>query len=242
MATLPPSSDITSGTATEGQAKTWLSSVRTFIAQFLGTLGTQAEALGLLGVPLNSSVPKSGAYTVVEADRGKVIRCTGTWTLSITAASTLGDGFVFGVENEGVGTITIDPNLSEQIDGATTKTIAAGKLSIVFCDGSKFVTAGSISTGPGSGLDADTLDTHDSSYFATAAALSGYTPIDANLGVGSFAMCQIINTSINAGSTIAGSNLRFSGSGLIQGNVPAGTWRAMGTCGSSEVTVFQRIA
>jgi hypothetical protein len=35
--------------------------------------------------------------------------------------------------------------------------------------------------GSGSGLDADTLDGHDSAYFATAGSLSGYQPLNGNL-------------------------------------------------------------
>lgn len=95
-----------------------------------------------LGAALNGTVPKSDAYTVVAADRGKVIQCTGTWTLSLTDAGTLGDGFVFGVQNSGAGTITIDPNASETIDGGTTKNLAAGAFVLVYCDGAKFVTVG----------------------------------------------------------------------------------------------------
>lgn len=142
MATLPPSSDITSGTATEGDAKSWFSAVRTFIAQHLGTAGTVAEALTTLAAPFNSSITKTGAYTVVSTDRGKVIRCTGTWTLSFTAAATLGDGFVVAIVNEGAGVITIDPDLSETIGGSSTKTLAENASVLVCCNGTSFSTFG----------------------------------------------------------------------------------------------------
>lgn len=142
MPTLPPSSDITASTTTEGGAKTWLAALRTFVATLLGADGNQSTALAALGVPMNASTTKSGAYTVVASDRGKVIRCTGTWTLALTAAATLGDGFCVEVVNEGAGTITIDPNLSELIGGATTKTLSSGSSAIVYCDGTKFALLG----------------------------------------------------------------------------------------------------
>jgi hypothetical protein len=142
MPTLPDSSDITGSTITEGQAKTWFSSVRTFIATMLGSGGTQGEALTALGVPMHGSIPKTGAYTVVATDRGKVVKCAGTWSLSLTAVATLGDGFAVCIANDGAGVITIDANLSELIDGATTLALAAGKSLSLYCDGTKWISFG----------------------------------------------------------------------------------------------------
>lgn len=70
-------------------------------------------------VHLGGEIPSrtiSGADTLVELDRGKRIRCTGTFTLSVTAAATLGAGWYCWVFNAGTGVITIDPNGSETID------------------------------------------------------------------------------------------------------------------------------
>lgn len=167
MTTLLASSTATSSTATEGDVKTYLANLRTFIADFLGTDSTDKYSAAVaLGSVINSTVAKTSAYTVISSDRGKVIECTGTWTLSVTAAATLGDGFCFAVWNRGAGNITIDPTLSETIDGSTTKVIGPGKFAIVFCNGSAFGTIGlgfALSDllaldGSGSGLDADLLD------------------------------------------------------------------------------------
>lgn len=167
MTTLLASSSATSPTATEGDVKTYLSNIRAFMADLLGTDSANKAAVqvALSGV-LNSSVSKSSAYTVISSDRGKVINATGTWTLSIASASTLGDGFCFAVWNTGSGSITIDPSLSETIDGGVNKTIGAGKFAIVYCNGSSFGTVGLgfaladllAVDGAGSGLDADLLD------------------------------------------------------------------------------------
>jgi hypothetical protein len=87
---------------------------------------------------------KTGVYTVLPSDFGTLIDCTsGTFDLDLTAAATLGDGFWFMARNSGSGTISIDPNSTENIDGSSTSiTLAAGESVIVFCNGSAFKTIG----------------------------------------------------------------------------------------------------
>lgn len=146
MTALLASTTATSPTATEGDVKTYLANLREFIADLLGTdSANKAAVQGLLGNILNGKVTKTGAYTVVAADRGKVLDCTGTWTLSISSAATLGDGFSFAIRNSGTGAITIDPNLSETINGLTTFVIGGGEFVIVYCDGIGFSTVGGAS-------------------------------------------------------------------------------------------------
>ncbi len=153
MTTLLASSTATNAAAQEGHVKTFLDNLRTYMADLLGTdSADKATVLGLLGAVLNSKVDKTGTYTVVVGDRGKVLNCTGTWTLSVTAAATLGDGFCFAVRNSGTGSITIDPNLSEQINGASTLVIGGGEFVIVYCDGVGFSTVGGASAPAGSML------------------------------------------------------------------------------------------
>jgi len=167
MTVLQASSNITNSAATQGAAKSFLDNIRLFVADLLGTDSSNKVAVAqALGTLFNSSLAKSAAYTVVAADRGKVITCTGTFTLSIAAAATLADGYYVAVWNTGAGTITIDPNGAELIDGAATKALTAGKLAVLYCNGSQFVTVGSIATGAGSGLDADLLDGQHASAFS----------------------------------------------------------------------------
>lgn len=85
-------------------------------------------------------VVKSGAYTAVLGDFEKTLVCTNSWTLGLTAAATLTDGWWVRVVNSGSGTITIDPNASETIGDAATLALAAGDDCIVICDGSGFRT------------------------------------------------------------------------------------------------------
>lgn len=76
------------------------------------------------------------------ADHSKAFVATSSFTQTLTAAATLGDGwFAFYRVNSGV-TITIDPNSSENIDGATTKTIIGPAAGVIFCNGSSFFTYG----------------------------------------------------------------------------------------------------
>lgn len=116
------------------------------LSAFMGTVlndASAAVALSTLGAPLNAVAAKSAAYTVVAADRGKLIDYTsGSYTLGIGAAATLGAGFVFAYRNSGSGTITIDPNGSEQIDGATTLSVGPGESGFAVCTGTAWRTVG----------------------------------------------------------------------------------------------------
>lgn len=84
---------------------------------------------------------KTGAYTIVAGDLGKIINCTsGTFTVSLTAAATLGSGFNVTIWNTGTGTITIDPNASETIDGVTTIVLYQGEGTQIVCNGTNWET------------------------------------------------------------------------------------------------------
>lgn len=76
------------------------------------------------------------------SDIGKCIVATSTFTQTLTAAATLGDGWFVDYRNDGTGAITIDPNSSETIDGATTLTLWPGDSARIWCNGSAFKTVG----------------------------------------------------------------------------------------------------
>ena len=84
---------------------------------------------------------KTAAYTVVAGDLGTIINCTsGTFTVSLTAAATLGAGFNCWIWNTGTGTITIDPNSAETIDTKATKILRQGEGTQIVCDGANWQT------------------------------------------------------------------------------------------------------
>lgn len=82
---------------------------------------------------------KSANYTVQTSDGSPVVvLCTNTITITLYAANG-NAGKIIHIKNIGTGTITIDGNASETIDGSTTNTISVqyGSLSLV-CDGSNW--------------------------------------------------------------------------------------------------------
>lgn len=99
-------------------------------------------------------IAKTGAYTVVANDRAKIVDCTAnTFTVTLTAAATLGSGFCFGVYNSGSGTITVDANGAETIrdpsSSATTKTLTQGQGMLLLCDGSGWLVIAQATSGGG---------------------------------------------------------------------------------------------
>lgn len=97
---------------------------------------TAATARANLGVS-SAVATKGSGYTALTSDRGKVLRFTGAYTLALTAAATLGDGWSCVVKADG-GAVTIDANGSETIDGAETLTVNDGAAVTLVCDGSAF--------------------------------------------------------------------------------------------------------
>lgn len=151
---LPASSEFTSNTQDQGDMKAVFAALRDYLAGLLGTDGATATALTTLGAPLSSYVVKSGAYTAVAGDKGKTFDCTGTWTFALLAAATAGDAFTLAIRNGGTGVITIDPNLSETIDGGATLTVNASESLILYCTGTAWISIGKSSGVPSGAMTA----------------------------------------------------------------------------------------
>jgi hypothetical protein len=87
---------------------------------------------------------KTAAYTIVTGDLGKVINCTsGTFTVSLTAAATLGSGFnvtIWNTSSTSTHVITIDPNGAETIDGSDTITLRLGEGTQIVSNGTNWIT------------------------------------------------------------------------------------------------------
>lgn len=90
-----------------------------------------------------SFVLSRSTNTILGAsDVGKTVAATSTFTQTLTAVATLGDGWWINYRNDGTGTITLDPNSTEQIDGATTVDLGPGEAVTIVCNGSAFKTLG----------------------------------------------------------------------------------------------------
>lgn len=87
-------------------------------------------------------IDRSSNTILDESDHTKTFRATASFTQTLTAAATLGDGWAVGYRVEGGATLTIDPNSSENIDGATTKVIVGPASGFIACNGSAFYTVG----------------------------------------------------------------------------------------------------
>ncbi|KAF0174090.1 MAG: hypothetical protein FD162_1325 [Rhodobacteraceae bacterium] len=138
MPSLPASSDFTGGAVTEGQFKTALTALRDYLSGLLGADGVNATALATLGALGAGYAAKAAAYTVVVGDCGKVLNCSGTWTLSLPAAATAGAGFSFAVRVE-TGTITIDPSGAELIDGTAAVAMVGGRSAWLISTGTEWL-------------------------------------------------------------------------------------------------------
>ena len=81
----------------------------------------------------------TGADTLIVSDQGKLINASGTFTLSVPAAAAmLGSGWYCYLRNTSNGDVTVDPNASEQIDGATTYVLKPGFTVLLACTGTAF--------------------------------------------------------------------------------------------------------
>jgi hypothetical protein len=87
-------------------------------------------------------VARSSNTVLALGDHGKTFVFTSTFTQTLTAAATLGDGWMALVRNDGTGVITIDPNSAETIDGTATLTLFPGDSCAIQCNGSAFKTVG----------------------------------------------------------------------------------------------------
>jgi len=88
-------------------------------------------------------VSRSSNTILAGSDVGKTFLATSTFTQTLTAAATLGDNWFCFYRNDGTGVITIDPNSTETIDGATTLALNPGESCRIACNGSAFTTQGS---------------------------------------------------------------------------------------------------
>lgn len=101
-----------------------------------GERGAQGTA-GSVEITRND---QSGSYTVLSTDQGKVIRCTGTFTVELPDASSLPDGFTTYIANVSTGVITIDPASSETIDGGSSVRVYPGQTRLVQGNATDYVT------------------------------------------------------------------------------------------------------
>jgi hypothetical protein len=121
------------------------------IAFGTGTSSADAATLqgyGLLAISstLNQSHPASSIVngaTFADSDRAQAkVWSSGAGTIYLPAAASVGDNWFTLFKNNGTGTVIIDCNGSEFIDGELTKSFAPNESAFIICTGSEFITIG----------------------------------------------------------------------------------------------------
>jgi hypothetical protein len=102
----------------------------------------QVVRLADSGTVTASIIFKTSNYTVVAADSNKILSCNplSDMTLALTAAATIGAGFMVTVWNVSAYNVTIDPSGSQTIDGGSTLVLRQGEGLQIICDGSNWQT------------------------------------------------------------------------------------------------------
>ena len=103
-----------------------------------GTIADWSISLNVLK-PQMSRRAITTTDTVTSSDWcGFVDITSGTFTLSLSAAATLGAGFWCIIRNSGSGDVTVDPDGSETIDGLTSFVMYPGESRLLQCNGTAF--------------------------------------------------------------------------------------------------------
>ena len=135
----PPADD---GSEVASNQVNW-SKHKTKLADPVKTLaeGINSEANDTFGkLPYYATRSVSSADSLVAADDHKIISCTNSFTFTLLAAATAGTAFRVMIYNAGTGTITIDGDGSETINGATTVLLQKQYDSVeLWCGGSNWL-------------------------------------------------------------------------------------------------------
>lgn len=146
-------------------------SVSTAVAAALAGAGLKA-----ITTTLNQDIPITSfnitPRTLLDGDRAKFMNWTGgLGVLNLPSAGAVGNGWFVQVRNTGSGDLSVTPP-SGTIDGAVSKTFAAGTSAVVVTDGSDYYTLGfgSGASGAAGGFDFVEINVAGSGNFVLAGA------------------------------------------------------------------------
>ncbi len=142
--------------------------------------------------------------SIVDAGRMEIANKATPITLTLTAAGVVFPGWLVFFKNIGVGTLTIDPNGAETIDGNANMTLEQNEWTLVWTDGSNWRSFGAMAVGAGgdthpvddtTSLVKDPADNTKQARIDVGAVAAGVTrvitvpdqDIDLTPGTGSFA-------------------------------------------------------
>lgn len=99
-----------------------------------------------IGSTLNQSHPvitTAVPVTVMDTFRAQTVNYTGgTGSLPLASVLSVGDDFFFLLRNSGTGTLTVDPNAGELVDGGPTVDLQPGESTMLVCSGAAWFTVG----------------------------------------------------------------------------------------------------
>lgn len=153
-------------------------------------------------------VTKSAGFTVGLRDYGKTFYCTTALTVAFTAAATLADGFWCRIINASTGLVTLDPDSSEQINGATTLDLRPGEGAYVETNGTLFR---AMQAGPG-------LVSRQVFGLASAISPAQLTANTDNWAPTGIETCNVIRFSTDASRNITGITQGWDGRVLVLEN------------------------
>ena len=95
---------------------------------------------------LSQAIKTATPYAVVAGDAGTMLIANlgSAITFDLTASATLGAGWVAFIKNIGAGTLTIDPNGAETIDGNAMMLLAKDEWTIIWTDASNWRSLGAM--------------------------------------------------------------------------------------------------
>lgn len=88
----------------------------------------------------NAINTQSTTYIVQLTDRGKLVVCSGTFTVTLPSAATVASGFAVGVKNGSTGVITVEGDGSETINDAASISLQKEDGVILVSDGTNWET------------------------------------------------------------------------------------------------------
>jgi microcystin-dependent protein len=229
-ATAANNTDIDSIDIDEGCAP---SGINNAIREIMSQVATAMTTGSLAGI---GHLAKATTYTVLEADRGKVIDCSAALTLNLTAAATMQAGWMCYVKADG-GAVTIDPNGAEQIEGTTTATVVDGSTVVLYTDGSAwYLTTAAVEL-----LDEDTLSSDSATRPPSQQSVKAYVDniVDAIYPVGSI---YISTNSANPSTIFSGTTWAAYAEGRAivgVGSNGESTWTAAQESGSETHTLTE---
>ncbi len=124
---------------------------------------------------------KTANFAVTTANRGAMFECTDALTITLPAAATAEQGFMFYAKASG-GDITLDGDGTELVNGAETCTVQGGESVIVACTGTAWTTYG---TGVSAASRRNILDNGNFDIWQRGATVTVTAALPAIRGVGS---------------------------------------------------------